>query len=221
MKFGSTPIEEAEGAVLAHGGADRRRRVQKGRHRHPRAPDGAGAAGVRASWRRGSSRATSAKTRRRCKLARRLAGANLRCSPPFTGRVNLFAERAGLAVIEAEAIDRVNAIDEGDHRRDVAALSRRRRRRHGRDGQDHPFAIPGPTLEAALAASPTERDRRSALQADADRGGLDDAPRPQALDRGEDLARARGAPGPDRSADRRRRRSSRTRLGRSQRRSAR
>ena len=32
--------------------------------------------------------------------------------PPFTGRVNLFAEAAGLAVFDAAAIDRVNAIDE-------------------------------------------------------------------------------------------------------------
>ena len=68
--------------------------LKKGDIAHARAPVGARGGGrASASSRRGSSRATSAKTRRRVRLAERLAGAHLRCSPPFTGRVNLFAER--------------------------------------------------------------------------------------------------------------------------------
>src|SRR5207248_2181205 len=46
------------------------------------------------------------------RLAIRLAGAHIRRAPPFTGRVNLFAETAGLAAIDVAAIDRLNAIDE-------------------------------------------------------------------------------------------------------------
>ena len=89
------------------------------------------------------------------RLAKRLAGANLRCSPPFTGRVNLFAESAGLAVIEAEAIDRVNAIDEAIT---VATLPRYRAVADGdmvATVKIIPFATRGATLEAALAAAPT------------------------------------------------------------------
>ena len=73
------------------------------------------------------------------KLASRLAGAHLRCSPPFTGRVNLFAESAGLAIAEADAIDRVNAVDEAITVATLPPLQRRRRRRHGCDGQNHSF----------------------------------------------------------------------------------
>ena len=93
--------------------------------------------------------------RRRSSSPRRLAGANLRCSHPFTGRVNLFAERAGLAVIEAEAIDRVNAIDEAIT---VATLPRYRAVADGdmvATVKIIPFATRGETLEAALAAAPT------------------------------------------------------------------
>jgi molybdenum cofactor cytidylyltransferase len=45
-------------------------------------------------------------------LAAKLAGPHIRIDPPFTGRANLFAEEAGVLVIERERIDRVNAIDE-------------------------------------------------------------------------------------------------------------
>ena len=46
------------------------------------------------------------------RIASRLAGPLVRSAPPFTGRVNLFAETAGLAVFDRAAIDRVNAVDE-------------------------------------------------------------------------------------------------------------
>jgi molybdenum cofactor cytidylyltransferase len=45
-------------------------------------------------------------------LAAKLAGPNIRIDPPFTGRSNLFAEAAGVLVIDRERIDRINAIDE-------------------------------------------------------------------------------------------------------------
>jgi molybdenum cofactor cytidylyltransferase len=45
-------------------------------------------------------------------LASKLAGPNIRIDPPFTGRANLFAEEAGVLVIDRERIDRVNAVDE-------------------------------------------------------------------------------------------------------------
>jgi molybdenum cofactor cytidylyltransferase len=45
-------------------------------------------------------------------LAAKLAGPNIRIDPPFTGRSNLFAEAAGVLVIDRERIDHVNAIDE-------------------------------------------------------------------------------------------------------------
>ena len=155
MKFGSTPIEEAEGAVLAHAVRIDGIAFKKGdivtRERRL-ALEAAGVASVVAARLEpgdvGENEAAQ-------KLAERLTGANLRLSTPFTGRVNLFAESAGLAVIEAEAVDRVNAVDEGIT---VATLPRYRAVADGdmvATVKIIPFAIPGSTLEAALAAAPT------------------------------------------------------------------
>jgi molybdenum cofactor cytidylyltransferase len=46
------------------------------------------------------------------RLAAALAGDHVRVERPFTGRSNLFAEGAGLLLVDRETIDRVNGIDE-------------------------------------------------------------------------------------------------------------
>lgn len=46
------------------------------------------------------------------RVAARLGGDGVRVADPFTGRANLFAEQAGVLVIDREGVDRVNAIDE-------------------------------------------------------------------------------------------------------------
>ena len=153
------------------------------------------------------------------KLANRLAGAHLRCSPPFTGRVNLFAEIAGLAIVEAEAIDQVNAVDEAIT---VATLPRYRAVADGdmvATVKIIPFATQAPMLEAALAAAPT--GAISVQPFKPMRIGVVSTTLPglKAYSRRKDLAGARGAPGADGRANRRRKRSSRTRSGRSQKRS--
>jgi molybdenum cofactor cytidylyltransferase len=155
MKFGSTPIAEAEGAVLAHAVRIDGIAFKKGdtvtRERRL-ALEAAGVTSVVAARLEpcdiGENEAAQ-------KLAERLTGANLRLSTPFTGRVNMFAEGAGLAMIEAEAVDRVNAVDEGIT---IATLPPYRVVADGdmvATVKIIPFAISGSTLEAALAAAPT------------------------------------------------------------------
>jgi molybdenum cofactor cytidylyltransferase len=46
------------------------------------------------------------------RLAGAVAGPHVRVERPFTGRSNLFAEAAGVLLIQRDAIDRINAIDE-------------------------------------------------------------------------------------------------------------
>ncbi len=46
------------------------------------------------------------------RIARKLAGENVRVGAAFTGRANLFAEPDGLSVLDAELIDTINAVDE-------------------------------------------------------------------------------------------------------------
>ncbi len=152
MKFGLTPIEEAEGAVLAHGVRIDGAQLKKGdtltRERR-RALAAAGVASVVAAR---LERGDVGEDEAALAVAERLAGANLRRSAPFTGRVNLFARAAGLAIVAAEAIDRVNAVDEAIT---VATLPPNRAVADGdmvATVKIIPFAVPLQTLEAALAA---------------------------------------------------------------------
>jgi molybdenum cofactor cytidylyltransferase len=46
------------------------------------------------------------------RLARRLAGGEVRVERPFTGRSNLFATRAGVLVVDRSAVDALNGVDE-------------------------------------------------------------------------------------------------------------
>jgi molybdenum cofactor cytidylyltransferase len=153
VKFGSIPIGEAEGAVLAHsvrmdGIAFRKGEIVTGERRL--AMEKAGVTSVVAAR---LEEGDVGENKAALKLAERLTGANLRQAAPFTGRVNMFAEVAGLAVIDASAIDRVNAIDEDVT---VATVPLYRAVAVGdmvATVKIIPFAIPGSTLKAALAAA--------------------------------------------------------------------
>jgi molybdenum cofactor cytidylyltransferase len=46
------------------------------------------------------------------RIARALAGAHVRCDAPFTGRANIFAEAAGVVIVDRAAVDALNALDE-------------------------------------------------------------------------------------------------------------
>jgi molybdenum cofactor cytidylyltransferase len=112
MKFGAVPIDEAEGAILAHavkidGVALRKGDIVTRERRLALA-----AAGVTTVVAARLEEGDIGEDKAALRLAERLTGAHMRFSAPFTGRVNLFAEAAGLAVIDGGAVDRVNAIDE-------------------------------------------------------------------------------------------------------------
>jgi molybdenum cofactor cytidylyltransferase len=152
MKFGSVPIEEAEGAIVAHAVRVDGLALRKGEivtHDRMCTLAAAGVTDVVAARLEEGDVSEDEAARR---LARRLAGTWVRCAGPFTGRVNLFAETAGLVVIDAAAIDRVNAIDEA-----ITAATVPQHRAVAKGDMVAtvkiiPFATPGPTLEAALAA---------------------------------------------------------------------
>ena len=152
MKFGLTPIDEAEGAVLAHGVRYGGAALKKGDTLTRDRRLALAAAGVTSVVAARLEHGDVDENEAALTLAKGLAGANLRCSAPFTGRVNLFAEAAGLAIIEAEAIDRVNAVEEAIT---VATLPPYRAVADGdmvATVKIIPLATPARTLEAALAA---------------------------------------------------------------------
>ena len=140
MKFGEVPLDEAEGAIVAHARAGQGRHAEEGRCDHARAPAHAGGRGRRrASSRRVSKRATSARTRRRGRWQSVSPAPMCVRAAAFTGRVNLFAEATGLAVVDAAAIDTDQRDRRVDHGRDAAELPTGDGRRHDRDRQDHPL----------------------------------------------------------------------------------
>ncbi len=152
MSFGATSIEEAEGAVLAHAVRIDGVAFKKGDALTRERRLALEAAGVTSVVAARLEHGDVGEDDAALKLAKRLAGAHLRCSAPFTGRVNLFAEVAGLAIIDADAIDRLNSVDEAIT---VATLPPHRAVANGdmvATVKIIPFAIPSSTLKAGLEA---------------------------------------------------------------------
>jgi molybdenum cofactor cytidylyltransferase len=86
------------------------------------------------------------------RLAGSVSGARVRIERPFTGRSNLYAEAAGVLVLEEAAIAAVNGVDEAVT---VATLPAFRAVQEGEmigTVKIIPFAVPGPMLEAAIRA---------------------------------------------------------------------
>jgi molybdenum cofactor cytidylyltransferase len=152
MKFGAVPLEEAEGAILAHAVRVKDWALKKGdivtRERQILLKEAGVTSVVAARLEEGDVGENEAAR----ELAKRLAGDHVRAAAAFTGRVNLFSQAAGLAIVDAAAIDRINAIDESVT---VATLPEYRAVASGdmiATVKIIPFATGGTTLKAALAA---------------------------------------------------------------------
>ncbi|RWE47386.1 molybdopterin-binding/glycosyltransferase family 2 protein [Mesorhizobium sp.] len=111
MKFGPIPIDQAEGAVLAHATAAGERRLRKA-HRLGRddiaALKAAGVAEVVAAVLAPDDLGedTAAAT-----IAAAMSHRHIEAKPAATGRVNLHAETAGIFTVDAGMIDAINAVD--------------------------------------------------------------------------------------------------------------
>lgn len=113
MKFGPVPVRKSEGAILAHSISAGSKRLRKGRRIGRAEAEALEAAGLHevvvAVLEEGDVGEDAAADR----IAKALLSGTegLVQSAPFTGRVNLYAERPGLVEIDAEAIFRINGID--------------------------------------------------------------------------------------------------------------
>lgn len=113
MKFGPVPLEQAEGAILAHS-----EQVATGRLRKGAMLDAAQIAALRAAGYRTVTvamldPADMHENEAAARLADALAGGAQHVTPgaPFTGRVNLIAERPGVVCLDVAAIHAANAVD--------------------------------------------------------------------------------------------------------------
>src|SRR3954471_15767929 len=112
MQFGTFPLSQAEGAILAHGLRTGGRLFKKGRvlsKADLQSLESAGIASVTAvRLETGDVPEDIAATR----VAEAFAGTGARLSAAFTGRTNLYAEQSGLVVFDPAVVDAVNRIDE-------------------------------------------------------------------------------------------------------------
>ncbi|MEO0621635.1 MAG: molybdopterin-binding/glycosyltransferase family 2 protein [Pseudomonadota bacterium] len=116
MKFGPLPLNEAEGAVLAHSLSVPGGRLKKGRHLTAsdlaRLAEAGIAEVVAARLEPGDVPEDTAAARIAAALAPDPAALGLTVSAPFTGRTNLFAQEAGVMTLDANAVAALNALDE-------------------------------------------------------------------------------------------------------------
>jgi molybdenum cofactor cytidylyltransferase len=153
MRFGPVPVREAEGALLVHSVRLADGMIRKGTRLGPDEVARLAGSGIRdvvvAVFEPGDVPEDEAARH----LADAIGGEGVRVDRAFTGRSNLFAENDGLLVVDREAIDRVNAVDEAIT---VATLAAYRPVKAGEmigTVKIIPFAVPRRLLDAAVAAT--------------------------------------------------------------------
>lgn len=112
MKFGDTPVADAEGAVLAHG-----LRFAGGSLKKGRVLSAADIAQLRAA---GIASVTAARPEpddlsedaAAARLAAALGTENLAATAAYTGRCNLYASAHGVLAFDRDRLDRLNLVDE-------------------------------------------------------------------------------------------------------------
>jgi molybdenum cofactor cytidylyltransferase len=112
MRFGTFPLGETEGAILVHSLRAGGRLIKKGRKLTASDIAQLREAGIAevtvARLEAGDVPEDVAATR----IAQALCGDGIRIGAAFTGRVNLYAEKSGLVVLDAQRVDALNLIDE-------------------------------------------------------------------------------------------------------------
>ena len=172
MRFGDVPVDEALGAILAHSVRLSGSVLKKGRRLTAADLDRLRSEGltsvVAARLDSGDVHEDAAADR----LARAIAGDQVTIAAPFTGRVNLFAAHAGIALVDRARIDAVNAVDEALTVASVAPWTLVEPRQMVATIKIIPFAVPEALLEAAVAEAEAGRAALSVAPFRARRIGL-------------------------------------------------
>ena len=112
MEFGRRPLKESEGALLAHSLTAGKLRFRKGHKLTAGDVTALAAAGVESAIVAVLGPDDVPENEAALTLARALAGSLLRAGNAGTGRCNLYPDRAGLFVADADEVHRFNAADE-------------------------------------------------------------------------------------------------------------
>ncbi len=112
MQFGAVPIAEARGATAVHSIRQGALVLKKGTLITDKEVAALQAAGVKEIVVARLEPGDISEDQAAADIAAAVTGAGVRADRAFTGRCNLFAESAGLLVVDRAAIDRLNTIDE-------------------------------------------------------------------------------------------------------------
>ncbi len=112
MRFGETPIDDAQGAILAHSWRANGINFSKGRVLSADDVARLKAAGASSVIAAQLDAEDIHEDEAAAAIARVLAGGGIEVTAPFTGRCNHFAREAGLAVVDQQRIDELNELHE-------------------------------------------------------------------------------------------------------------
>ncbi len=112
MKFGSVPIAEAVGATAVHSIRQGDFVLKKGTLIGPAEVGALKTAGVKEITVARLDPGDISEDQAAADIAATIAGQGVRTDRAFTGRCNLFAEGAGILVVDKDAVDALNRIDE-------------------------------------------------------------------------------------------------------------
>jgi molybdenum cofactor cytidylyltransferase len=112
MKFGAVPVKQALGATAVHSIRQGDLVLKKGTLIGPKEVAALDQAGVKEIVVARSEAGDVPEDQAAADIAAAVAGPGVRSDRAFTGRCNLFAENAGILVVDKDTIDQLNRIDE-------------------------------------------------------------------------------------------------------------
>jgi molybdenum cofactor cytidylyltransferase len=153
MKFGAIPVAEALGATAVHSIRQNDLVLKKGTKIGPHEIAALTAAGVKEITVARLDPGDVSEDKAAADIAAAIRDAGVRADRAFTGRCNLFAENAGILVVDKNSIDALNRVDEAIT---VATLPAYKPVVEGEmiaTVKIIPFAVPGSARDQAVAAA--------------------------------------------------------------------
>lgn len=153
MKFGPVPPAEALGATAVHSIRGRDLVLKKGTRIGPMEVAALQAAGIKEIVVARLDPGDISEDVAAAEIAAAAAGEGVRVDSAFTGRCNLFAEAAGVLVVDKDAIDRLNNVDESVTFATLPAFKPVVEGEMIATVKIIPFAVAGQQRDAAVAAA--------------------------------------------------------------------
>ena len=157
MKFGAVPVTQAEGGVAVHSIRQSGLVLKKGTLIGKPEIAALQAAGISEIVVARIEPGDVSEDAAAAEIAAAVAGTGVRVDRAFTGRANLFAESAGVLVVDKDAIDRLNQVDESITFATLAAYKPVVAGEMIATVKIIPFAVAEKARDAALAAAAEAR----------------------------------------------------------------